>query len=329
MHFDVVFLDTTANKYYDRKTLDTQPLGGTEASVVRVAEGLGSLGLKVAVVQSNVGRFEPQTGEFAFFLHADEMADMSCGHFVQIRDHANSHLFPTAKKYLWCHDTADSYRNVDKLKEDIRDYGIKVITVSDWHNNDMSQLIGTEPSVNTVYNPVPESVYKKVEDRPKYDQNLLIWMSSPHKGLGKALDLFAKIVKERPKLKLVVFNPGYYKLNPDIQQIPNVFMNDSGSKNCHTLWHYVQRSLAVFYPTDYKETFGCIAAEANALGTPLITYKNAGLAESVSSDDQFITNDDEVLTKIDAWQKERPVVSGKEEFKQANVILEWVKLLAD
>lgn len=324
MHFDVIFLDTTSNKYYDRETLEKQPLGGTEASVVRVAEGLGSLGLKVAVVQSQCPEFEPMMGEYCFFMHSKEIPGMTANHYVQIRNSKNSNLFPKAKKYLWLHDVAGEYL---RSWEEIAEFNLELIGVSRWHAKNIRDFTGRD--VSYIYNPVPEHIYTPLDKRKGYDKNLLVWMSSPHKGLNKALKTFKTLYEKNNHLKLAVFNPGYYELNPEIELQQGVHIVRSGSTSCHQLWHYVSNALCVFYPTQYKETFGCIAAEANALGTPLVTYRNAGLSESVTGDNQFCRSNKDAVNKVLSWNDgHRPTIFGNDEFKQSNVILKWVKLLA-
>jgi len=325
MIFDVVFLDITANKYYDRLTVEKEPLGGTEASIVRIAEGLGSLGLKVAVVQSRVPYFEPILGQYAFFMHADDIPKMVCRHFVQIRSISNSHLFPKAKKYVWLHDLAEP--KIAEWKETLEKNKMFVVCVSKWHRDSVKQYLPYYSDIGYIYNPCPEHLYTDVDKREPYDTNLMVWSSSPHKGLGKALELFKEIKKQRPKMTLLIFNPGYFKL--DIITQPGTACY--GPTNAATVWSQVKKALCVFYPTQWDETFGCVASEANALGTPIATYERAALAEVVSSTDQMVKQDDEkaFIDMVLKWSDGgRPTVYGVDNYSQTNVVLEWVKLLA-
>jgi glycosyltransferase involved in cell wall biosynthesis len=91
----------------------------------------------------------------------------------------------------------------------------------------------------------------------------------------------------------------------------------------------MKKSLCVFYPVQYQETFGLVAAEANALGVPLVTHPKAALKEVVSSDLQFAETDAEIVQKVVDWHKHgRPEVSGRDEFKYKDVLMDWVRLLA-
>lgn len=325
MHFDVLFLDTTANKYYDRTTLEKDALGGTEASVIRVAEGLAALELRVAVVQSRVPFFEPTMGQWCYFIHSDMIEDITCNHYIQIRKTDNSHLFNGAKKYVWMHDVV-SAEDTPKAKA-LLDNNVKVIGVSRWHKNNIKEhLEGVDTTY--IYNPVQDELYVDPEFDIKYDNHRLVWTASPHKGLGHALELFKEIRKQNDKMQLIIFNPGYLQLdNVTISSQAGVTVY--GPMNALSVWAVIQKSLCVFYPTQWKETFGLVAAEANAVGTPLVTNSIAALKEVVSNDTQFAENDQDVIDKVLNWNKNgRPKTTGREEFKFSNVIMDWVKLLA-
>jgi glycosyltransferase involved in cell wall biosynthesis len=324
IHFDVIFLDVTSAKYYDRITLEKEALGGTEASVIRVAEGLGELGLKVAVVEARIkDYFAPIIGQFAYFFHSDDIEKLSCKHYIQIRKNTNPQLFPGAKQYIWLHDVAVKGFE-DLWLEDISKYDIQLVGVSRWHRNNIKEVTGLD-NVKYIYNPVPHQIYVEPETKIDYNPHVITWLASPHKGLPKALELFKKIHVQNPKMQLIVFNPGYMKLNSEVLSV-QAGISVYGSMPCKQVWSVVQKSLCVFYPTEYQETFGLIAAEANALGTPIVTSPIAGLKETVSSDQQF--SDDPVATVLDWAKNGRPRVFGKEEFKQPNVVFDWVRLLA-
>lgn len=324
MHFDIVFLDVTSPRYYDRITLEKEALGGTEASVVRVAEGLGALGLKVAVILARVKTyFEPVIGQHAFFMHSDDVESMTCKHYIQIRRNTNPQLFKGAKKYIWLHDVAGT--DEDTWTKDLIDYNIELIGVSEWHGRNIVDVTKYN-KVTYIYNPVPDEIYVNKDVELKYDPNIMVWLSSPHKGLDRAMDLFKEVRSKQPKMQIILFNPGYMKL--DVEKyavIPGVSIY--GSLGCKAVWNIVQKSLCVFYPTEYRETFGLIAAESNALGTPILTKPVAALNETVSN--TLLNTDQEIVDTAVEWSKNgRPKTVGNGIFKLSNVIMDWVRLLA-
>ncbi len=319
MYFDVVFIVSDSNKYFDRNTMEKQALGGMESSVVRVAEGLGSLGLSVAVVEGGVPNFETTMGQFCFFLHSDSIPEISCRHFIQVRNNNNSHLFPESKHYIWMHNTAKEDWKLDKK--------VTVIGVSRWHRNQIRDVTDNG-NIKYIYNPLSEDLFSM--ERIPHDPNLLIWASSPHKGLGKALEIYKILKKRNDKFQLCIFNPGYFQLDTvNLSTIPGVSVY--GMMSSRQMWSLMRKALCVLYPSDYPETMCLVAAEANALGTPVATYSRGALKEVVSSSNQMVEpgNESGLMDKIMEWQKgSRPVVSGREEFKFSGVIMKWCKLLA-
>lgn len=326
MHFDVLFLDTTSPKYYDRMTLEREALGGSEATVIRVAEGLGSLGLKVCVLQSRVSYFEPISGQFAFFMHSDDASGITCRHYIQIRVNNHPEIFKGAKKYVWLHDVAS--KQSEETVKSLIDNNIKVIGVSRWHRNNILENFAGYENVTYVYNPVQDELYADPNTQTDYDRNMIVWPASPHKGLSKAIELFKKIREGNPKMNMAIFNPGYKQLdgiNLSIQPGLMVY----GPNPCKSVWSVVKNSLCVFYPTEWSETFGLVAAEANALGVPLVTNPLAALKEVVSSDNQFIESDEQAVKRVLDWSANgRPLTVGKDEFRFSEVLLSWVRLLA-
>lgn len=325
MHFDVVFVDVLSKHFYDRTALEKSAMGGTEATTIRIAEGLASLGLKVAVIEASVkDYFSPIMGQHCFFFHADDTQGMTCNHYVQLRRNDNPQLFKGSKKYLWLHDVANP-GDIDV--QSLKDHKIQVIGVSDWHRKNIrDSLPGYFDTVKYIYNPVPDEIYAK--ESPCYDPTILVWCASPHKGIANAVEVFKEIKRKNDKMQLLVFNPGYFGMDSSkLSVIPGV--NVYGPNSCTVLWNVIKKSLCVFYPTEYQETFGCIAAEANALGVPIVTNDLAGLKESVSSSVQYARTNEEVIEKVLDWNKNgRPDIRGQDKFKLSSVLLEWVQLLA-
>jgi glycosyltransferase involved in cell wall biosynthesis len=176
----------------------------------------------------------------------------------------------------------------------------------------------------------------------KYDKNKLCWVASPHKGLKEGITLFNRLVEfsGNKDLRLYTFNPGYMLY--EIGEYQNKYIVDMGPMPCKEVWQHVSESLCLWYPTRFEETFGNIAAEANALHVPVLTHQVAALSETVSSDKQFaprtytFENDymkgdiAPLIDKAVSWMNgDRPKVWGNDQFRSSVVIREWVKLLSE
>lgn len=349
----LLIVNSRTPKPYSSKTLRREALGGTEATVVRLAEHLDAI-----VIQhnrtKNEGRYRaPSSSE-------------NPTHLVVMRSPTQAltaiERYPKARKFLWMHDLVGPERAQGReliaLAPRLAKAGISIVCVSDFHEaqirrNFMSMPATRRPKVTRIYNPVD------VSDRDpgprKVDPNKLVFFSSPHKGLDYALHIFAHLHKADRRLRLYVANPGYSERTERAQ--PGVV--NLGSVPHHVIMGHVQTALCTFCPNYvYPETFGLVLAESNALGTPVITHPIGAAPEVIRGADQFLPIPkirsvfepaffrwpalsqfvDPALARlgcfaayaqrVQAWQQgRRPVVTARPEFSLAAVGEAWKKLL--
>jgi glycosyltransferase involved in cell wall biosynthesis len=184
--------------------------------------------------------------------------------------------------------------------------------------------------VKHIYNPVQDEIYKPKDLELTYNKDLMIWAASPHKGLGRAIQLFKRIHEKLPKLHLAIAHPGYFNIDTiALQSVPGVSL--LGPISCRRLWGYLQNSLCLYYPSTYPETFCNLLAEANALGVPMLGFNHGVLKQTVSSRDQLVEeSDDAIVNQAIKWYNgDRPKVSGNEDYKLSTVVFKWISLLAD
>lgn len=333
MNLDILFIDSVCYKPYTPETLEKEALGGTEATAIRVVEKLASLGLSVGLIQHNLSM---ELTYKAYYLPQEYLSKVNTRLVVNIRSLTNFNLFPYANKFLWLHDLAEpkirNWRNY--LIQD----QITTIGVSKWHRGDLRQsLCETEalinPKVNFIYNPLDEALNIDKDKIIDYKNNKLVWLSSPHKGLDKAIHLFSRIQEvSRNEYELHVYNPGY--LFRDFKDLPKGIVLH-GPKPCKQVWQETQDALCVFYPNTFNETFGLVASEANALHIPIMTVEKAGLMESVSTPNQFVrfnskeSEEESWYNKLIDWSKNgnRPKVYANKKFHINEVAEKWMQVL--
>lgn len=329
LYFDVIICDTTSPFPYETQTLKLRGVGGTEASVIRVAEGLASFGLKVAVMQH--GLRDILMGENAYYIPASMIDAVDCEYYIMLRGCQWIEKFPRAKKFSWHQDVAD--HRILSLRDTFLKHDVIVVGASNWHKIELQRVLCDKdlihnPKVTYIYNPVPDELYVPKNIEVKYYPNKLVWPASPHKGIKEAISLVNRLVdvSGNKDYRLYVFNPGYFE-DPSLS---SPYVINHGPVPCHELWQHVSEALCVFYPTQFKETFGCIAAEANAVHTPVLTSEIAALSETVSSRKQFVDslNPKSVIDTVIAWNKvERPKVWGQDRFRLSQIVKDWAKLL--
>lgn len=327
----VLFIDEVCNKPYDPHVLATEALGGTEATVVRVAEGLAATGLfRVQVEQrcrSDV--YEPrENDDGAGYAHIgwEDHAD----YVISLRSPETlrraKERFPKARHFLWNHDLM----GVDTAKGIMSQSGFEAIAVSNFHKQQMQTVLGPQGygpdrhfPIKVVYNPIDDSL---MPDSTPVDRNKLVWTSSPHKGLDYARAVFSRLLTFNPNFKFFVANPGY---------LPNVEMSDFNVIPLGALPHrevikHLRESLCLFYPNYvFPETMGICLAEANAVGTPVIAHPIGAATEVLYHPAETLDcrNPKSVIDRVMAWHSgTRPKVKANPKFRLSAVIESWKRL---
>jgi glycosyltransferase involved in cell wall biosynthesis len=278
----IVFVDPACNQPYSTETLTKAAIGGTEASVVRIADALGAY-----VMQHNrsepCGRYRP----------LEPITDID--RVVLVRDSralpAVRSLFPNAQVFLWLHDKlrprSKRGRWLATTAQLLREMGVTLVCVSDSHRRDVESTlrwIGVADAVRTttIYNPVDEAL---VPDGSPVDDAKLVFFSSPNKGLPFALDAFRALRRAMPDLRLVVGNPGY-KIARETRIEGVEYLGPQPQWRIHS---EVRTALCTFHPNFViPETFGMVYAESKALGTPVLTHDFGAAAEVIDDPRQIL-----------------------------------------
>ena len=343
----MVIVDTVTPKPYSARTLREEPLGGTEATVVRIAEALDA-----TVLQHNRSYDEGRYRQLSSIVSPTQV--------VTLREAAAAlamvERFPTARHLLLLHDLAGPTRDrgikLRTFAARLAAANVTIVCVSDFHSSEVSSTLALlppqqRPRVIRIYNPVDVSTAGVTE----VDPNKLVFFSSPHKGLDYTLSLFAHLYARCPELRLYIANPGY--LPGLTRALPGVI--NLGPVPHHVILNHVRSAMCTLYPNYvYPETFGLALAESNALGTPVLTHPIGAASEVLNGDGQLIkvpairkladsvfwrlprlrAPGDAILfrvgfsreyaKRIDSWRSgARPVVAGRKSFAIDHVCAAW------
>jgi glycosyltransferase involved in cell wall biosynthesis len=278
----VLFYDPVCQQPYDTRTLHAQALGGTEATLVRVADALGAW-----VIQHNrtddwerYRRPQRLEGIASVIVNRDSRA------LPVVREH-----YPGARVYLWLHDRIEPggrrARWLASTAALLREMAVTVVCVSDWQRGGVEAVlrgcgVGSEVCAVTLYNPVDDDL---TPDGTALEPEKLVFFSSPNKGLLYTLDAFAELRRRMPDLRLVVGNPGY-KADPLGKRAGVEFLGAQPQARMHA---EVRGALCTFFPNFViPETFGLVFAESHALGTPVLTHDCGAAAEIVGDPQQLL-----------------------------------------
>lgn len=273
----ILFLDPVCQQPYDTRTLAAHALGGTEASLTRVADAL-----EAYVMQHN------RSEAWGRYLPLQRLAGIA--HVVINRDSRAlplvQQLFPEARLYLWLHDQMNPgsrrARWLAGTAASLRARAVTAVCVSDSQRRRVEATLGAVGVADvvralTIYNPVDAAL--TADDTP-LDPDRLVFFSSPNKGLSFTLDAFAALRRAMPQLRLLVGNPGY-KADRSAHRPGVEFL---GALPQHAMHQQVRGALCTFFPNFViPETFGLVFAESHALGTPVLTV-DCGAALEVLGD---------------------------------------------
>lgn len=327
----ILILDTYSPSPYDPLILETNThgTGGTEAVVTKIAEELGKThhivlaqAARKKIVQFNA-LYSPI---FPHFL--TEKWD----HIIAIRD-SNLALYirtfyPVTPIWLWLHDLIDTHYHLNFKKN--FDKNIKLITISAFQSKLVKNLVKLDPyatyslDIHQIPNPIDDNI---VPENTPIDLNKLVYCSAPNRGLEDTLKIFAKAKKINKNFELYLSCPGYKKLESSSQEGVKVLGSLSHKENIKNM----RNALCLFYMNNiFPEPFGLVFAEANAIGTPVLTHDFGGAKEILSNKEQLINTHDEqsVLERLMLWHNgARPKVYLDEKFRFSNVIKLWYTLL--
>lgn len=336
---NILIYDGVCPKEYSTNSVKSAPVGGTEATVLRVASGLVDRGFDVTIEQRHREGFVGIEGLSYVPLNSKEAIKLAdrpskVDVVITLRDAgqyvANIARFPKAKHYLWLHDVVSGDYREHLLAHLLPlESKVHVVCVSDFHKVNVIEglkLIAEKGNlrVTRIYNPI--ATYATKDPTRLIDDNKLVFFSSPHKGLQEVATMFQMARRIDPALKLYVANPGYY---PDAIDMPEGMIN-LGVLTHEKVLDHVRDALCVFYPNfTFAETFGLVMAEANAVGTPVIAHNFGAAPEVLEHPHQLMDcrQAQSVVDRVLHWKAgNRPVVSGRAEFRLGNVIKDWVKL---
>jgi glycosyltransferase involved in cell wall biosynthesis len=279
----VLFYDPVCQQPYDTRTLHTQGMGGTESTLVRVADALGAW-----VIQHN------RTHDWERYRRPQRLAGIT--HVIVNRDsralpYVKELCEPGARIYLWLHDRfhprSRRARWLAATAPLLRESGATAVCVSDWQRAGVEATLRSIELADvvralTLYNPVDDAL--RPDDTP-LDPDKLVFFSSPNKGLDFALDAFGALRGALPQLRLLIGNPGY----KESDAVPRAGVEFLGALPQARMHAAVRGALCTFAPNfRIPETFGLVYAESHALGTPVLTHDCGAAGEIVGDAQQLL-----------------------------------------
>jgi glycosyltransferase involved in cell wall biosynthesis len=318
-------LDPCCAAPYGPASLTDGGLGGTEATVLRVALALrGAFAMRLfqkprGTAEAVAGLDLAPAGAALRPGAADAFLVINSWKVALRLRRAHPHT-PIG---LWLHVFPGRHNRA--MGPALAGAGIGVTCVSASHARALRGFAGADVQIGHVWNPLAPGL---VPDATPRDPDLLLFASAPHKGLAEVYARFRTLRARLPSLRLEVADPGYLAWDAGT---PPAGVRPLGTLRHADLVARMRRALCLFYPqTRFAETFGLVMAEANAVGTPVLVQAGLGANDEVVADPaQRIdaTDDALIAARIAAWRAGYPSVSGNPGFALDRVAQDWRRLL--
>lgn len=326
----LALIDPCCAQGYSSRDLGGRGMGGTEATVLRVAEQLKDR-FRFNMFQANRPKIEQDSFGQLLPLPMLATARLQAHHAIIV---INSwkvacklrRMAPDARIILWLHVFPGRHNR--KMGPALARSGIEILCVSASHAMQLREFLAegsdTVPHIGHIYNPIPDDL---APDGTPIDPDLLLFASSPHKGLREVFARFRDLRQACPSLRLEVADPGY--LAWDTGPVPDG-VDFLGSLDHGALIARMRPALCLFYPqTSFRESFGLVIAEANAVGTPAILHRGLGANDEIASPEQCIdcTRPDQIAARLDSLRRSRPQIRSQRAFRLSAVADSWADLL--
>tara|TARA_R110002020_G_scaffold26514_31_gene86049 strand:- start:131 stop:1183 length:1053 start_codon:yes stop_codon:yes gene_type:complete len=325
----VTFVDPLAPGPYSGAPGQLVGLGGTETTLVRIAECLA--GRHVVTVRQAARAKGAETVRGVRYAGLDLKRPLPEEPAVIVVINSwkvapkLARMHPGARVIVWLHVFPGRHNRAHAAG--MKQAGVEVICVSASHARWLRGFLGADaPPVSHVYNPIADDLVP--DDTPR-NPNLLLFAASPHKGLGQVFRRFGALRERLPDLRLAVADPGYlaWPAGPVPQGVLPL-----GRLPRADLMRWMRRSLCLFHAQDqFAETFGLVIAEANAVGCPALLHRGLGANDEIASDpSQCIdtTDPDAIAARLAAWRRgQLTLPRARPRFRLSAVARRWEEVL--
>ena len=203
-----------------------------------------------------------------------------------------------------------------------------IITPSQWLAGLVKQSFLKEYPVKVVHNGIDTSVFKPTESdvRGKYgleDKKIIIGVAQ-NWGKSKGLDDFIKLstmLDEDYKIVLVGLT------EKQVSELPDNIIKITRTKNATELAEWYTAA-DLFVNTTYEDTYPTVNLEAQACGTPAVTYRTGGSPESVPEAHVVEAGDIDVLAELikEICSTDSPEVNDASNYERKTRYTEYIEL---
>jgi glycosyltransferase involved in cell wall biosynthesis len=171
---------------------------------------------------------------------------------------------------------------------------VKILTVSHYQKQQLVNFGVPESKITVTYNPVDTNLFKPDTNKPKKQQIVFISRLDKFKGAMKCLKAFYELLPENNNWHLVICGEGEEKT-----EIEKFISDNKIGQNVTLKPMQTRQQMAVLFQESafsvflsLHETFGLVAAESIACGTPVLCSNTTSLPEIVTNKEGILVNPD-------------------------------------
>lgn len=282
---DIVFTCPPVSAYeFDEELYKVKGMGGSETALIEVAKALKKFtGRNVKVFAMREKDLLASSGvEYLSNRHVNEyMSKFKPRVHIAWRHNIK---VTTATTYLWCHDlvtpTVEFQQNFDQI-----------MCLTPFHKNYVmgKQNVPAEKITVTRNGITPEKFKFKMKEK---NPNKLVWMSSPDRGLDRAMLVCDEVRKDFPHIELHVYygldNLYKYGLSELADRLKAMmaerpWVKYHGFTEQSKMYEEVSDAVVWCHPCNFIETFCITALEMLALKIFPVTRSLGALADTLKS----------------------------------------------
>ena len=274
--------------FHDR-TVEDQPLGGTETGVVRLARELKKIGHEVVVFTTEA---TPPLSD-PLYVPVSALGDLGrVDAFIGIRDWNFLFLPVEAQlRFLWTGDSPLQPFTRGLGDKRVSDHVDALLAVSSWHADNLCEASGFPRHKAWVLGNGIEPTYFEGEEQRV--RKRLVYSSLPYRGLQLMPEILPRVIEAHPDVEFHCFSG--FKVYQDLaaegdkidfdrtiaalSRYPQ--FHNHGNVPQAQLAREMMKSSILCYPNTFEETSCITAIEAQAAGCASVTSSLGALSETV------------------------------------------------
>lgn len=283
---DIVFTCPPQGAYeFDEELYKSKGMGGSETALIEMARELKMLtGRPVKVFAPRKEHLVCESGvEYIPNLHLNEYFSkfkprihIAWRHNIEIT---------RAKTYLWCHDLITP-------SVEVKQNFYKIMCLTPFHRDYVMGKQGvTKDKIWITRNGINPEKFRKVKLNGK-NPNKLVWMSSPDRGLERAMHVCDEVKKQHPDIELHVYygleNLYKYGLGDLADRLKSMmaerpYVKYHGFTEQNKMYQEVSDAVCWVHPCNFIETSCITAMEMLALGVYPVTRALGALKDTLGT----------------------------------------------